>query len=452
MERLTAHYPIQKFLDLRANQMLIVNLEYQRGQVWSLPQKKRLIDSVLRGYPLPVIYLHRLRQEVGDLVSHRLEVIDGQQRLDAIYEFYIGAFPLFDPVRDEAARFPRFLQEQECPWANQTFDTLPKDLKKQFVETKLPVAEITSENQDEVRDLFVRLQAGLPLSPQEKRDALPGGFNEFVLRLGGKPGTAYPGQPFFGLVTISSPHRGGVRTLAAQIAMLFLTRREGSLDSFTDISAGEIDDYYYHNLDFDASAPDCQRLIDILDRLNILLGDQKRPKLRAHIAIHLVLFLDDIWDSYTPAWQGSLASAIDGFVDALAQATRAATLHPDEPNDYWQLYGQWARTGTNSRVSIERRHRFFVEQMHGLMGGALQAKDTKRAFGELDRQIIYYRDAKRCQVCNGEAAWDDTEIHHVVEHYRGGRTALDNGALVHRSCHPRGDAAEAFAKEWEARR
>ncbi len=215
MEKLTAHYPIQKFLDLREHQMLIVNPEYQRGEVWSPTQKKKLIDSVLRGYPLPVIYLHRLRQQVGDLVSHRLEVIDGQQRLNAIHEFFIGAFPLFDPADDEVARSPRFLQEQECRWANQTLETLPKRLKEQFVGTKLPVAEITSENQDEIRDLFVRLQAGLPLSPQEKRDALPGGFNEFVLRLGGNTRTDYPGQPFFELVAVSSPSRGGVRTLTA---------------------------------------------------------------------------------------------------------------------------------------------------------------------------------------------------------------------------------------------
>jgi uncharacterized protein with ParB-like and HNH nuclease domain len=41
--------------------MLVVNPEYQRGVVWTSALKKRLVDSVLRGYPIPLIYLHLIR-------------------------------------------------------------------------------------------------------------------------------------------------------------------------------------------------------------------------------------------------------------------------------------------------------------------------------------------------------------------------------------------------------
>ena len=174
---------------------------------------------------------------------------------------------------------------QECPWGQHTFDSLPEELKKSFLEAKLPVAYISSKNSHEVRDLFVRLQGGLPLTPQEKRDALPGDFCDFVLKLGGKSGLVkYPGQPFFRLVSAPSQNRGGTRTLAAQIAMLFLTRREKGPDAFTDITAGEVDDYYHRCIDFDSSSSVCQRLIKILHSLHNCLGDGKRPKLRAHLA------------------------------------------------------------------------------------------------------------------------------------------------------------------------
>ena len=49
---------IKDLLELKRNNMLTVNPEYQRGAVWKDPQQKKLIDSVLRGYPLPLIYLH----------------------------------------------------------------------------------------------------------------------------------------------------------------------------------------------------------------------------------------------------------------------------------------------------------------------------------------------------------------------------------------------------------
>lgn len=40
---------VKDLLDLRKQQMLVVNPEYQRGVVWTASQKKRLVDSVLRG-------------------------------------------------------------------------------------------------------------------------------------------------------------------------------------------------------------------------------------------------------------------------------------------------------------------------------------------------------------------------------------------------------------------
>ena len=69
---------VRDVLDLKSQQMLVVNSEYQRGEVWKLPQKKKLVDSVLRGYPIPLIYFHHIQQEAGTLRSERFEVIDGQ--------------------------------------------------------------------------------------------------------------------------------------------------------------------------------------------------------------------------------------------------------------------------------------------------------------------------------------------------------------------------------------
>lgn len=45
---------INDLLQLKVNNMLYANPEYQRGRVWKLAQKKRLVDSVFRGYPIPL--------------------------------------------------------------------------------------------------------------------------------------------------------------------------------------------------------------------------------------------------------------------------------------------------------------------------------------------------------------------------------------------------------------
>jgi len=228
---------IQALLDLRTNHMLVVNHEYQRGGVWTPAQKKRLIDSVLRGYPLPLIYFHYIEQQAAGFISQRLEVIDGQQRINALADYRDGAFKLFDPKEDEAAaRFPDFIKKQPCAWGRKSFDELSSDLKERFLATPLQIVKIEADNANEARDLFVRLQAGMPLTSQEKRDAWPGQFTDFILKLAGKPQVArYPGEAFFTELMSAQKvqDRGKFRQLAAQIAMLYLRRHRD--DVFCDI-------------------------------------------------------------------------------------------------------------------------------------------------------------------------------------------------------------------------
>lgn len=72
---------VRDLLALKDDDVLKVNPEYQRGSVWSSLQRKKLVDSVLRGYPIPLIYLHHIETRRGRFVNNLLEIIDGQQRL-----------------------------------------------------------------------------------------------------------------------------------------------------------------------------------------------------------------------------------------------------------------------------------------------------------------------------------------------------------------------------------
>ena len=346
-------------------------------------------------------------------------------------------------IDDKQARFPNFLQELPCPWGGKSFEGLTEELKSQLLETKLPVAFIEPDVDHEVRDLFVRLQSGFPLNAQERRDSYPGQFTEFILRLGGKPEIPrYPGHDFFQRVLKMKPgqDRGKTRQLAAQIAVLYFERHNRGHDYFTDINSRAIDDYYYTHLDFDGTTPECHRLRSILDKLDALLGDGKR-KLAAHNAIHLVLLLDTLLDDYTRSWEQNLAFAQDEFSAALARG--AAASKEGKPDNTWLNYGVWTRTNSDRGDSIHRRHIFYAEQMLSLMG-SVTLKDPNRSYGPLERELIYWRDKKRCNVCDAEVIWEDAEIHHIREHAKGGRTELSNGVLVHGHCHPKGISATKF--------
>lgn len=456
---------VKDLLDLKRKEMLKANPEYQRGAVWTPAQQKKLIDSVLRGYPIPLIYLHHIKDTAAGITTQRFEVIDGQQRINALWEFHEGhhatprkVFTLFHPAKDEAeARFPEFIKKQPCPWGGLQFRELPENLRHDFLHRPLPIVQITTDDHNEARDLFVRLQAGMPLNAQEKRDAWPGQFTDYVLGLGGKPGIVkYAGHEFFDVLMKAkmTKDRGKYRQLAAQIAMLFFTRRQSDGERFCDINSRAIDDFYYENLGFDACSPDAQRLPKVLDRLTQLFGDQKRKKIQGHEAIHLVLLVDALMDDYTSSWEAGLAKAFDKFREKLVNAVK--TRHDPQPHEFWLRYGLHTRTNSDRAVTIRHRHEFFISQMAKWM--KLIPKDSKRLFGPVEREIIYYRDRKLCAVCllndvDAPVSWADAQIHHIDGHAGGGRSEVDNGVLVHANCHPKGKAAEEkFAKEWRKRK
>ena len=60
---------------------------YQRGDVWKISERQSLIESILRGVPLPSVILLR----TGPSSAH--EVVDGKQRLTAILRF-VGKHPV----------------------------------------------------------------------------------------------------------------------------------------------------------------------------------------------------------------------------------------------------------------------------------------------------------------------------------------------------------------------
>src|SRR5438552_18736573 len=63
--------------------------DWQREKVWDTTKKQQLIDSVLRGWKLPKFYFLKTSDD-----AEEFEVVDGQQRLAAIFEFFDNVLPL----------------------------------------------------------------------------------------------------------------------------------------------------------------------------------------------------------------------------------------------------------------------------------------------------------------------------------------------------------------------
>jgi hypothetical protein len=153
---------------------LRINPKYQRNPIWSQGQKCFLIDSILSDTPIPQVYLNLLSEKKGTVRRTIYEVVDGQQRLRAILEFLRDEYPLAESTGKVYKVSPIYHK-----LVGKTFSELSEELQEKVWNYPIPVQELRSYSQDEVRDTFRRLNSVVErLNKQELRHSQY--FGEFA--------------------------------------------------------------------------------------------------------------------------------------------------------------------------------------------------------------------------------------------------------------------------------
>lgn len=151
---------IQEFIN-RKNKYK-VDYNYQRPvDVWSNQDNQCLIDTILRGEPIPMFFFNAKTDEEGNIVYY---IVDGQQRLNCIRKFYDNKIKLSSKFSDEKYDGCTFNGDKPIP------DTLQDD----FLNYDLKVHVVEDYDDERVRMIFSRLQRGKPLNLGERLNALPG--------------------------------------------------------------------------------------------------------------------------------------------------------------------------------------------------------------------------------------------------------------------------------------
>lgn len=132
--------------------------DWQRGEVWDKAKKQELIDSILRGWKLPKFYFVKTS---GD----EYEVLDGQQRLRTIYEFFSNELPLTEASARE--------------FGGRLYKDLSQRSSDAFDDFEIEYDEIEDASEAQLKQFFQRLQAGLPLTSSEKLNAVHSKLRDF---------------------------------------------------------------------------------------------------------------------------------------------------------------------------------------------------------------------------------------------------------------------------------
>jgi len=172
--------PITTIYNWYRNGTLMVNRKYQRKLVWTLPEKQKLIDSILNDYPIPLVLLAENR----DNSSSSFEILDGLQRLHTIVSFIENGFLTTDQRSFNVDEFARAKDEREAKKFTERNDTpkLTRPEVAKILDYILPVSVIRNATDSEVTDIFDRINSyGHRLSDQERRQAgLVSPFSQFV--------------------------------------------------------------------------------------------------------------------------------------------------------------------------------------------------------------------------------------------------------------------------------
>lgn len=159
-------YSVLDFLEWQRQGTLDLQPFYQRRPVWNPRIKSLLIDSIIRGFPIPLIFLHS-RLDVSTSRSVR-QVVDGQQRLRTILSF-IDPDCIDNP--DERDNF-RILRSHNKEYAGRTFAELPDEVQADILQTAISVNILPPDVADvTILEIFQRMNTtGLKLTEQEIRN------------------------------------------------------------------------------------------------------------------------------------------------------------------------------------------------------------------------------------------------------------------------------------------
>jgi hypothetical protein len=156
-----------------------VDPDYQRqGDVWPLEKKQLLIDSIINRYDIPKLYFHKLDRELAKKKKKSYSVIDGRQRLEAIFGFLDGEFSLsedFEYIPDDSVQAAGF-----------TYEDLAKKyprLKQRFEAFTLPITVVETDDLELIEEMFSRLNEAVPLNAAEKRNAIGGDMAKAITEL-----------------------------------------------------------------------------------------------------------------------------------------------------------------------------------------------------------------------------------------------------------------------------
>lgn len=393
---------------------------FQRESVWTNKDRQKLIDSVIRNYPIPAIFLYK-REENGEIIY---DVIDGKQRLESFLMF-MGLI--------RGNQFEAKIQlpgKEEREWIN--WKRLQKKAKQHLLMGyKITAIEVNGDTSD-VMELFVRINStGKALTAAEKRHAKY--YHSEFLKTAGKLAKRFEYYLVSSKV-LTDAQVSRMKHIELMCELMTSAHRQDVINKKAALDAM-----------MKPKAVTYAQANKLSSKITTAINRIKKmfPKLhqtRFHqlsdfysLVVLMINFEEEKLILTNPrrnrlAWD--LLMAFSNGVDEARLLQRKALGIPVQ----FEKSREYLLTVIQSTDEYNQRKR--REQiLRGLLETLFMKKDDNRIFSSEQRRIIWNSTAeRRCSKCKRPITWSDFTVDHIRPFSKGGKAKLRNAAIMHKSC------------------
>jgi len=395
---------LSSLVDLQEQKKLIINSEYQRSEVWKLPKKQLLIDSLLNDYDIGNIIL-RAKED-------KWEIIDGQQRLKAVFDFVDNKFPL----SPETAKITE---------GKTLYKELSERIKwSQLLNRQVYTTKIYSIDDETTSTIFLRVQEGMPLNAAEKLNAKRGALRNKIVEVTSNQFLNGDGKAIFGVAEF----RFAYRYLLAQMVLQ-------EIDA--GVSNHIFKDSKFLNLEILYNNWNEKLPPKVFDRIYVAINFLKHSMAGSSRVINkksdlLSVYLLSSYLAQKYSIRGKEAAYKSFLVDFFAKIEHTV------PTDTAGYYQYWvARSSSpDSKKQIAKRFEIILKKFLEYMPDMeLKAKQRDFDFGQ--KLAIYDKALKKARIDGKKEAecvigkhptpYNRGEPDHIKAYVKGGLTTVENG-------------------------
>jgi len=234
--------------------------DFQRSKVWDSTKERKLLDTIYKGWDIPKVYLNVIDEE-------NFEVIDGQQRLTAIFKFY-----------DDDLALPSNTEKV----GGLTYQQLEDRVKDKFDDYEIDLVLISDATEEEIRDLFLRLQLSVPTNTAERLNAILSNMTSFVKKLSN--------HNFFKNKIILKNNRFAHFAVAAQITLL-------NMNGIRNVKFKDLSDFFESKKNFNETSIDGVSIRKIVNEVDKIFNDRNMVFRNRALIVSFFILLKTLLDN-----------------------------------------------------------------------------------------------------------------------------------------------------------